>query len=49
MSFLSGTILLKNVDTLVLLLWVTTALLCLLVATCSLTEVLPPLAKVNEV
>jgi hypothetical protein len=49
MSFLSGTILLKNVDTLVLHLWVTTALSCLLVATCSLTEVLPPLTTVNEV
>jgi hypothetical protein len=33
---------------LVLLLWVTTALLCLLIATCSITEVLPPLATVNE-
>jgi hypothetical protein len=49
MPFLSGTILLKNVDTLVLQLWVTTALLYLLVATCSLTEVLSPLATVNEV
>jgi hypothetical protein len=48
MSFLSG-MLLKNVDILVMLLWVTTALLCLLVATCSLTEVLPPLATVNKV
>jgi hypothetical protein len=40
---------LENAYTLVLLLWVTTALLCLMVATCSLTEVLPPLATVNEV
>jgi hypothetical protein len=40
---------LKNVDILVLLLCVTTALLCLLVATCSLTEVLLLLATVNEV
>jgi hypothetical protein len=49
MSFLSGTILLKNVDTLLLLLWVTTALSCLSVATRSRSEVLPPLATVNEV
>jgi hypothetical protein len=49
MSFLSGTILLKNVDTSVLLLWVTTELVCLLVATYSLTEVLLPLATLNEV
>jgi hypothetical protein len=49
MSFLSGIILLKNVDTSVILLWVTTALLCLLVTTCSLTEVLPPLVTVKEV
>jgi hypothetical protein len=40
---------LEKCENLVLLLWVTTELLCFLVATCSLTEVLPPLATVNEV